>query len=91
MKQIKWVVGVLAILGVILPSRPAIVYYTVQAHSLPSFMGPIHLGHPGARVHRKRRGEATLVLGVVLLVVAVIVGLIGRSRNVRQQAPEQPV
>jgi uncharacterized membrane protein len=90
MKQIKWVVGVLAILGVILIAL-AIVYYTVQAHSLPSFMGPIHLGHPGARVHRKRRGEATLVLGIVLLVVAAIVGFVARARNVKQQAPQQPV
>jgi hypothetical protein len=90
MKQIKWVVGILAILGVILIAL-AIVYYTVEAHSLPSFMGPIHLGHAGARVHRKRRGEATLVLGIVLLVVAAIVGLVARSRKVKQDAPQQPV
>ena len=90
MKQIKWVVIVLAILGV-LALVAAILYYSLPAHSLPSFLGPIHLGHPGAKVHRKRRGEAALVGGIILLVIAAIVGLVGRSRNVKQQAPQQVV
>jgi hypothetical protein len=85
----KWGVVILAILGV-LAIVSAIFYYTMQAHSLPSFLGPIHIGSPGAHAHRKRRGEAALVVGIVLLVIAAIVGFVGRSRNVSSKgAPQQ--
>jgi hypothetical protein len=40
-----------------------IVYFTVQAKSLPSFMGSIH----GATGHRSKRGVAGVVVAAVLL------------------------
>lgn len=51
------VIGALAIAA-------GVIYLTVQAKSLPSFMGPVH-GFVG---HRSRRGIAALIVGGVLIV-----------------------
>lgn len=50
----------------------AIVYFAVQAKSLPGFMGQVD----GATGHRTKRGVAALVLGALSLLVA---GVLFRS------------
>jgi amino acid permease len=53
------VIAVIGILAVIV----GVVYLTVDAKSLPSFMGQIH----GDVAHRSLRGIVALVIGVLLL------------------------
>lgn len=50
------VIGALAIAA-------GVIYLTVAAKSLPSFMGPVH----GFAGHRSRRGIAALVVGAILV------------------------
>jgi hypothetical protein len=73
MTPMKWISAVLAILGV-LALVAAIIYFTVAAQSLPSFLGPLH--HVPA--HRKRRGEAALAAAIVLWAIAAIVFFVER-------------
>lgn len=40
-----------------------IIYYTVEAKSLPSFLGQLH-GYTG---HRTKRGLVAVIIGVILL------------------------
>lgn len=72
---------VLAVIGV-LAIAAAIVYYTVPAHSLPSVLGTLHL-HTNAK--RVKRGEAALIIGIVLLVAAGVVFAVD-LRNTRHSA-----
>ena len=50
------VVGVLAVVA-------GVIYLTVEAKSLPSFMGQIH----GDHAHRSLRGIVALIVGVLLV------------------------
>jgi len=68
MTPMKWLAAVLGVLG-LLALVVAIIYFTVPAHSLPSFLGPLHR----VKAHRKRRGEGAIALAVVLWVIAGIV------------------
>ncbi|HLN16266.1 MAG TPA: hypothetical protein VK277_05860 [Acidimicrobiales bacterium] len=64
---------VLVILG-ILAMVVGVIYLTVNAGSLPSFMGPVHgKGHAG---HRTTRGGVALGLGIVLFIVGTIIALV---------------
>ena len=76
MNPMKWLAAVLGFLG-LLALVGAIVYFTVPAHSLPSFLGPLHR----VTAHRKRRGEAAIALAVVIWVVAAIVFYIDRRAS----------
>ncbi|HEY5024538.1 MAG TPA: hypothetical protein VII76_06150 [Acidimicrobiales bacterium] len=80
MTPMKWLTAVLGVLG-LLALVAAIMYFTIPAHSLPSFLGPLH--GPGVKphVHRKRRGEAAIALAVVLWVIAGIVFYVGRRAS----------
>ena len=60
--QRNLVAAVLVVLG-ILALVAGVIYLTVTAPSLPSFMGQLHT-YTG---HRSNRGIAALVVGVVLL------------------------
>jgi hypothetical protein len=62
------VIGALAIIA-------GIVYLTVPAHSLPSFMGQVSK----ANVHRSKRGWAGLIVGICLAAVGGF--LVARSRR----------
>lgn len=62
--QRNLVAAVLVVLG-ILAVVAGVIYLTVYAKSLPSFMGQLQT-YPG---HRSKRGAAALIIGVVLLVV----------------------
>jgi hypothetical protein len=73
MTPMKWLTAVLGVLG-LLALIAAIMYFTIPAHSLPSFLGPLHR----VKAHRKRRGEAAIALAVVLWVVAGIIFYVGR-------------
>jgi hypothetical protein len=73
MTPMKWLTAVLGVLG-LLALVAAIMYFTIPAHSLPSFLGPMYR----VNAHRKRRGEAAIALAVVLWVVAGIVLYVGR-------------
>jgi len=88
----KWLSAVLGVLG-LLALIAGIIYFTVPAHSLPSFLGP--LTKPPSvlhsSVHRKRRGEAAIVIAVVLWVIAGIVLFVdSRSRSRSGDAPTVP-
>lgn len=76
----KWIAAVLGVVGLV-ALVVAIIYFAVPAHSLPSFLGPLHIR---TQAHRKRRGEAAIAAAVVLWVVAGIVFAVDR----RQQAPQ---
>lgn len=64
------VLGVLAVIG-------GVVFLTVPAHSLPSFV-PGHIA--GSTRHHTKRGIAGVIVGVVLLVVGGILGRGGPSK-----------
>jgi hypothetical protein len=57
------VIGVVGVLGIL----AGIVYFTVEAKSLPSFMGQIH----GDTAHRSLRGIVSLIVGVLLVAAGV--------------------
>ena len=82
-----WLALAIGFLG-ILAAIAAVVYYTVPAHSLPSFLGPV--AHAKAHVHRIQRGQAAAVAAVALLIIAVVIGLVagrsGRSGRREQHA-----
>ena len=59
MTPMKWLAAVLGVLG-LLALVGGILYFTIPAHSLPSFLGPLHPGErpsqaPGRGRHRHRR------------------------------------
>jgi len=60
--QRVWIAWVAVLVG-LLALAVGIIYLTVQGHSLPGVLGPLH-GYTG---HRSKRGIAALVVGVVLL------------------------
>jgi hypothetical protein len=76
MTPMKWLTALFGILG-LLALIAAIMYFTIAAHSLPSFLGPIH-SHVAPKAHRKRRGEAAIAAAVVLWVIAGIIYYVGR-------------
>jgi len=85
MTPMKWLAAVLAVLGV-LALVGAIMYFTIPAHSLPSFLGPLQR----VKAHRKRRGEAAIALAVVLWVIAGIVFYVSnRSPSPAPSTPSQ--
>ena len=75
MTPMKWLAAVIGVLG-LLALIGGILYFTIPAHSLPSFLGPL----PRVNAHRKRRGEAAIAVAVVLWVVAAIVIFVGRRQ-----------
>jgi uncharacterized membrane protein HdeD (DUF308 family) len=85
MRWISAVVGVLGLLALV----AAIIYFTVPAHSLPSFLGPLHGPNVASNAHRKRRGEGAIALAVVLWVIAGIVFYVDR-RSSAQPAADKP-
>jgi hypothetical protein len=70
MRALALVVGIIGILAI----AAGIVYFTVPAHSLPSFMGTVAHSHN----HRTKRGTVAVIVGVVLLVVAVGMAIVDR-------------
>jgi uncharacterized membrane protein HdeD (DUF308 family) len=90
MTPMKWISVVLAVLG-LLALIAGIIYFTVPAHSLPSFLGPIPIPRVKPNAHRKRRGEAAIVIAVVLWVIAGIVFYVdNRSRTRAAAEPTMP-
>ncbi len=82
----RWAISaILAVLGV-LALVVAVIYLTVPIHSLPSF---IPGKHP-VNGHYHKRGAIAAVIGIVLLAIAVVVGLRGRSAVARpvESAPD---
>jgi hypothetical protein len=77
MNPMKWLAAVLGVLG-LLALIVAIIYFAVPAHSLPSFLGTLHIR---TQAHRKRRGEAAIAAAVVLWVVAGIVFAVDRRAH----------
>jgi hypothetical protein len=95
MTPLKWLSAVIGFLG-LLALVAAIIYFTVPAHSLPSFLGPLHGPNVANNVHRKRRGEGAIALAVVLWVVAGIVFYLDRRAATQSPAgtnsvADQPV
>ncbi|HTZ10590.1 MAG TPA: hypothetical protein VMB72_16060 [Acidimicrobiales bacterium] len=72
--------GVLGLLALI----AGIIYFTVDANQLPSFLGALHI-HTHAK--RKRRGEAAIVIAVVLWVIAGIVYYVDTRARSRTTTP----
>jgi hypothetical protein len=80
MTPLKWLSAVVGFLG-LLALVAAIIYFTVPAHSLPSFLGPLHGSLVAPNAHRKRRGEGAIGLAVVLWVIAGIIFYIDRRSS----------
>ena len=72
----KLVIALLVVIGLILIAV-GIVYFTVKAGSLPSFI-PGHIAHSSA--HRSKRGLIAVIVGAVVLLVAVVGASVGRRR-----------
>lgn len=70
------IVAILVIVGII-AIVVGVFYIVDQAHNLPSFF-PGHVALPKGHGKHTKRGIAALVIGVVLLVVAAVVGMTGR-------------
>jgi hypothetical protein len=89
MTPMKWLAAVLGVLGLI-ALVAAIIYFSVPAHSLPSFLGPLHR----VKAHRKRRGEAAVAGAVVLWVIAGILFYVDKRSSTKapvDKAPGDPV
>lgn len=71
--QLNALGAVLLVLG-ILALVAGVIYLSVDAKSLPSFMGQLHTYNG----HRSKRGIAALIVGAVLLVVGG--GMLFRAR-----------
>jgi archaellum biogenesis protein FlaJ (TadC family) len=52
-----------------------VVYFTVPADKLPSFMGRV----AGVTVHRSRRATAAVTLGVIVLIASIVAFLRARA------------
>jgi amino acid permease len=65
---------ILAIIGLIC-IVVAIIYFTVSANSLPSFIP----GHAKSHLHHNRRGIAALVVGILFLIGAGASALFSRE------------
>jgi amino acid permease len=72
----KLVIALLVVIGLILIAV-GIVYFTVKAGSLPSFI-PGHIANSSA--HHSKRGLVAVIVGAVVLLVAVVGASIGRRR-----------
>jgi hypothetical protein len=69
------IIAILLLIAAIVVIAIGIVYFAVQAGSLPSFMGRV----ANSTVHRSRRATAAVVLGIVLLIASVVA--FARSRE----------
>ena len=85
MTPLKWLSVVLGVLG-LLSLVVAVIYFSVPAHSLPSFLGPLNR----VQAHRKRRGEAAIALAVVLGVIVGILVYVDRRSSVPKAASSNP-
>jgi multisubunit Na+/H+ antiporter MnhG subunit len=74
--QTDWprIIGIVLLVIGLLALLAGIIYLTVPAHSLPSFMGRLP-----KNLHRSKRGVAGVVVGVVLAAVGGV--LLARSRK----------
>ncbi|HUY23418.1 MAG TPA: hypothetical protein VMV22_13860 [Acidimicrobiales bacterium] len=84
MTPLKWLAAVLGVLGLI-ALVVGIIYFSVPAHSLPSFLGPLQR----VKAHRKRRGEAAIAGAVVLWVIGGILFYVDKRSSTK--APSDPV
>jgi hypothetical protein len=89
MTPMKWLSALVGFVG-LLALVAAIIYFTVPAHSLPSFLGPLHGSLVSPTAHRKRRGEGAIALAVVLWVIAGIIFYIDRRASAKP-ATDKPV
>ncbi|HLM94782.1 MAG TPA: hypothetical protein VK283_00620 [Acidimicrobiales bacterium] len=85
MTPLKWLSVVLGVLG-LLSLVVAVIYFSVPAHSLPSFLGPLNR----VQAHRKRRGEAAIALTVVLAVIVGILVYVDRRSSVPKATSSNP-
>jgi amino acid permease len=72
----RFLIALLVIIGLLLIAV-GVVYFVVKAGSLPSFF-PGHIA--GSTSRRSKHGLVAVVVGVVVLVVAAILGAVGRRR-----------
>jgi uncharacterized membrane protein HdeD (DUF308 family) len=82
MTPMRWLAAVIGFLG-LLALIAGIIYFTVPAHSLPSFLGPLHGSLVAPNAHRKRRGEGAIALAVVLWIIAGVVFYIDRRSSTK--------
>jgi hypothetical protein len=79
---LKWLALALGALAV-LAGLSAVAFFTVPAHSLPSFLGPL----PKVKAHRVSRGKAAALAAALLLVLAGAVFFVGRPQPSRENPP----
>ncbi len=74
--------GVIILLVALLAIAAGVMYFTMSAHNLPSFM-PGHVASATATGHRTKRGWAGVGAGVILLIISIAVLATGRRRRYR--------
>ena len=75
----------LVIVGLVLLAV-GIVYFTVAAGKLPSFLGRV----PHATLHRTKRGLGGVLVGALCLIGALALALLGRTRRSSNPLPPAP-
>jgi uncharacterized membrane protein HdeD (DUF308 family) len=69
------IIGIIGVLALI----AGVIYLTTAAHSLPTFF-PGYVKAADYHKHTKR-GEAGIIVGILLIVIAIIVWVSGRRRR----------
>ena len=62
------IIAIILLIAAIVLVAIGVVYFTVPADKLPSFMGKV----AGVTVHRSRRGTAAITLGVIVLIASIV-------------------
>lgn len=86
MENGRKVIAVAAMLVGLVAVALGVIYLSVKAHSLPSFLGKVR-DYPG---YRSKRGTAALIFGAVLVVggAALLAYKPGSSGSARRKEPD---
>ncbi|HMC37892.1 MAG TPA: hypothetical protein VKK30_08485 [Actinomycetota bacterium] len=73
------IIAVILLIGALALLVVGVIYFTVPADKLPSFMGRV----ANVTLHRNRRAVAAVVLGVVVLIASIVAFVRARSPAAR--------
>jgi archaellum biogenesis protein FlaJ (TadC family) len=71
------IIAIILLIAAIVLVVIGVIYFTVPADKLPSFMGRV----ANVTVHRSRRGTAAITLGIIVLIASIVAFLRARERT----------